>query len=327
MSHSQSSRKSRRRKLVFTGIKSSAEENFLLPDASLRSRETRVLVLGSHACGKTALLNALCGNDGGGSAEGVKETGPTSHPETSTTFVKLKKRVPSRSSKQVIEDGGGEEIVVHLVFTDVPETAAASQEEHYRELSELFGSTTSPKDRVCDLAMLVFDSTERSSWIYSKELESTLLTNETPRVFVAAKVDGEHQDQEAAELRRPGVLDEAEEHCRELDLEAPLRTSATRTAVEDGERSRILDLLARCALNEPGIDRLNTRPHEEQKRREAARRRKMMWLGGIVSVGVVVAVGMGLLWGGGSGKKHKKSQLSSLGWLRSWFAGAKPQTS
>lgn len=327
-SQTQSSRKSRRRKPVFTGIKGARDETFLLPDASLRSRETRVLVLGSHACGKTALLNALCGNDSGGSPESITETSPTTHPETSTRFVKLKKRVTSRSSrpgKQLDEESGGEEIVVHLVFTDVPETAAASQEEHYRELSELFGSTTSPKDRVCDLAMLVFDSTERSSWVYSKELESTLLTNETPRVFVATKVDlqqKQHQDQEVPEFRSPKVLDEAEEHCRELDLEAPLLTSATRTAVEDEERKRIMSHLARCALNEPGIDRLNTRPHEEQKRREAARRRKMMWLGGIVSVGVVVAVGMGLLWGSGSSKKPQKSQLTSFGWLRSWFTGS-----
>jgi len=292
-------------------------------DMTLRSREVRVLVLGSRGCGKTALLNALCGVFGSTLGSSVKavDTSNTTRPETSTAFVKMKRLYASKSGTGKMQQEEGEEIVVHLVFTDVPEGAAARQKEHYRELSELFGSATSPKDRMCDLAMLVYDSMDSSSLTYVKELEAKLLTKETPRVFVGSKADllpvPEPEDGDAHPAT---VNDEAEIHCREFDLEPPLVTSATEKGLGAGgsERIKALDHLARCAMfNEPGIEHLKSRPHEEQKRREAARRRKMMWLGGIVSVGVVVAVGVGLLLGG-SGKKDQKS---GFGWFRSWFGG------
>lgn len=292
-------------------------------DMTLRSREVRVLVLGSRGCGKTALLNALCGVFGSAMGSSVKavDTSNTKRPETSTAFVKMKRIFASKSGNGKMQHEEGEEIVVHLVFTDVPEGAAARQKEHYRELSELFGSATSPKDRMCDLAMLVYDSTDSSSLSYAKELEAKLLTKETPRVFVGSKADLlPAPEPEDGDAHPATVNDEAEIHCREFDLEPPLLTSATEKGLGAGgsERTKALDHLARCAMfDEPGIEHLRSRPHEEQKRREAARRRKMMWLGGIVSVGVVVAVGVGLLLGG-SGKKDQKS---GFGWLRSWFGG------
>ena len=294
-------------------------------DTTLRSREVRVLVLGSHGCGKTALLNALCGVFGATMGTSLKavDTSPTSRPETSTAFVKMKRIFHSKGVNGKVQEEVGEEFVVHLVFTDVPEGAAARQKEHYRELSELFGSATSPKDRMCDLAMLVFDCTNSSSLSYVKELEAKLLSKETPRVFVGSKADliplRGTDDGDA----HPGIVsDEAKTHCREFDLEPPLWTSATEQGVGAGgsERNKALDHLARCAMfDEPGVQHLKSRPHEEQKRREAARRRKMMWLGGIVSVGVVVAVGVGLFLSG-SGKKDQKS---GFGWLRSWFGGSR----
>jgi mitochondrial Rho GTPase 1 len=322
-------RKSRKKRL---GLPiASSMENFRLPEPALHSREARILVLGSQASGKTALLNALRGTFDGASAKAFDMT-PTTRPETSTTFIKLKRTMattasttmPSSIGKQLDEDGG-EEILMHFVFTDVPETAAASQEEHYRELTELFGATISATDRVCDLALLVFDSTKLSSWMYAKELESTLLTKETPRVFVATKADLLRAvGSEGGDDLGASVLDAAELHCRDLDLESPLLTSANVLVLrgsDNDERNKILNHLARCALNEPGIDRLRSRPHEEQKRREAARRRYMIWLGGIVSVGVVVVVGMGLLWSG-SAKKDQKSSSGSFSWLRSWFSAS-----
>ena len=285
----------------------------LVHDASLRSREIRVLVLGSRKSGKTALLNYLRGGYDGHSVKAT-DTRSTTFPVTSTTFVKLKRKSVSSPSKA---EGDGEEFVVHLVFTEVPEAAAASQEEHYRELTELFGSVASPKDRICDLAMLVFDTTNASTFSYVKELESTLLTKETPRVFVGTKADLlRAPEPEDGDVHPSTVMDAASIHCRESELEAPMLTSAEVSSLGQ-ERGKALDHFARCALSEPGVDRLRSKPHEEQKRREAARRRKMLWLGGIVSVGVVVVVGVGLLWGS-SAKKDKKN---GLGWLRSWFAG------
>jgi GTPase SAR1 family protein len=289
-------------------------------DSSLRSCEVRVLVLGSHSSGKTALLNALCGAFGDGavmSAKSPTDTTPTALPETSSTFVKLKRKTSTHGGKA---DEDGEELVVHLVFTDVPETAAASQEEHYRELSELFGSTASPKDRVCDLAMLVFDCSRASSFSYAKELESTLLTKETPRIFVATKSDlRPDAEPEDGDVHPATVLDAAEVHCRESDLEPPLLTSATADSMlanDSEELAQALDHLARCTLCEPGIARLRSRPHEEKKRREAAQKRQMMWFGAsVVSIGIVVAVAVGFLWGGSSGKKDQRSGSS---WFRIW---------
>jgi Ras family protein T1 len=285
-------------------------------DSSLRSREVRVLVLGSHSSGKTALLNALCGAFDGASVKPT-DTTPTAKPETSSTFVKLKRQTLTHGGKA---DEDGEELVVHLVFTDVPETAAASQEEHYRELSELFGSTASPKDRVCDLAMLVFDSSRASSFSYAKELESTLLTKETPRIFVATKADlRPDSEPEDGDVHPATVLDAAEVHCRESDLEPPLLTSATADSLlanDSKELAQALDHLARCTLSEPGIARLRSRPHEEKKRREAAQKRNMMWFGAsVVSFSIVVAVAVGFLWGGSSGKKDQRSTSS---WFRIW---------
>lgn len=295
-------------------------------ESTIRSREIRVLVLGSTGSGKTALLNALCGVF---EEYGVRATDTisTTRPETSATFVKFKRKVTSgNSSGGKNAEEQGEEFVVHLVFTEVPDSTLSSQEEKYRELSGLFGSTASSKDRVYDLAMLVFDCTNMASWAYVKEMESSLLTKETPRVFVATKSDllqtPEPRDLDALPAT---VLDVADIHCRETELEIPFRTSAannTHTTSPEA-RYRALDHLTRCTLRESGIERLKSRPHEEQKRREAARRRMWFYYGGIVTVGVVVAVGVRLLLGTPSSKNdHRKSSIS---WFRSWFVNESSQ--
>jgi hypothetical protein len=348
----------------------SDKEVTFVHDATLRSREIRVLVLGSRNCGKTALLNALCF----GGAHGA-ETSPTSRPETSSTFLKIRRKLTSSGSGSTSVSGKksatgadeeGEELAVHLVFTDFPETAAASQEEHYRQLSELFGSTAFPRERICDLAMLVFDSNKPFSLEYTKELESTLLTKETPRVFVSTKMDLfqqhaaspsesrelETDDEDTVQLPPTTVIDIANMHCQEMDLELPLLTCVVAADSDEGtgaedyyslatpeSRAKALDHLARCALREPGVERLRSRPHEERKRREAARRRKMMWIGSIVTVSAVVVVGVGcLLLRGRSSSPSSSSSASSLGkakgaqnsgfgWLvRSFFGGASSET-
>lgn len=287
----------------------------MCPDAALPSCAIRVMVLGSRNCGKTTLISALCE-----SMDATLESSPTVHSETSTTFVKLR-RVRSTGSRV----GAGlsdenEEIVVHLIFTDVPEAAAANQESHFRELGELFGSVSSSlhHDRVCDLAMLVFDGTDPKSFEYVKSLESTLLTKDIPRVFVATKSDLTQKD---PVTDKAIVLREAETHCAGYDLESPLSTSTLYSMQNQEKRHAVLDHLARCALvSQYGIVRLKSRPHEERERREAARRRKMIWLGGIVSVGVVAAVAVGLILNGPGGSSSKKEK-SGLGWLRSLFSG------
>ena len=287
-------------------------------DTMVPSREILVTVLGKRNCGKTALLNALCGVSESSldSNNRAVDTSITYRPETSTTYVKLKRTYVSNSNSS---DREGEELVVHLVFMDVPENAAIRQEEHIRQLNELFGPTNATSDdRFCDLAMLVFDSTDASSLALALDMEAKLLRKDTPRLFVATKNDLLVK-RETNTLTKDDetVQDKASFHCREADLELPLSTSALEGLGAD--RERILDHIARCALeNESGIVRLKSRPHEAEKRREAARRRNMLWLGGIVSVGVAVAVGVGLLLASGV-SAAKKDQKSSFSWLRSLF--------
>jgi Ca2+-binding EF-hand superfamily protein len=284
-----------------------------IPDAQLKSREVRLLVLGHKESGKTVLVQALTGMGG------VVEEEVT-RPETSSTHFKIRRPTAVKHSSSNLtgklssmDEESGEDLVVHLIFTDVPETAAASQGQHFRQLTELFGTPASPRDRICDLAMLVFDCTTPSTLAYAKDLESSLLTKETPRVFVGTKAEAmEVPEPEDGDASKSTVVETAQVHCREFDLEPPLVLSN----VSPIRRPEVLDHLARCVLREPGIPYLRSRPHEERQRREASRRRKMLWLGSIVTVGVVVAVGVGILLGR-SPKKDKPKV--GLGWLRNFF--------
>lgn len=291
-----------------------------VPEAQLKSREVRLLVLGSRDSGKTALITALTQTMGSGSV--VEEE--TARPETSTTHVMIRRQSSLKHSasnltgKSKAEEDTGEDLVVHLIFTDVPEAAAAMQGHHFRQLSELFGTPASPRDRICDLAMLVFDCTKPSTFGYVKELESSLLTKETPRVFIGTKADAiEEPEPEDGDASKSTVVESVQMHCRDLDLEPPMLLSSTSL-----RRPEVLNHLARCVIREPGVPYLRSRPHEERQRREASRRRKILWLGSIVTVGVVVAVGVGLLLGRSSSKNSSKDKgKSSFGWLRNLFGG------
>ena len=281
--------------------KSEQSSNFIPDDAKIPSREIRVLVLGSHSCGKSELLNRLCS-----SSDLRSKLKASNSPESSSTYLKL------------CQKGTEKEIAVHFVFTDVPESAAASQQEHYRQLSELFGSTASPKDRICDLAVLAFDCTKTSSFLYAKELEAKLLTEETPRVFVATKSDLRRAPEpEEGDIHPSDSIDIATIHCRESELEPPI-ISSSRSLGED-ERREILSHFAGSAIEIPGfVAKLRSKPYEDRQRREAAQRRKILWLGGIVTVSVVMAVSVGLMWRGSkiNGNRERKGGLN---WFRSLF--------
>ena len=295
------------------------------PDSQLPSRELRVLLLGSPSSGKTALINSWCG-----SAKDPLDTKKTKKPGTHNTYLRFKKK-SSKSSK-------GEEyetIVVHFIITEVPEAEAENQAMQRKRLSDILSNDG------CDLVVLAFDSTNSASLAYAKHLESSLLTEDIARVYVGTKSDQcvPSQDKEDDDVTEDDewqpttVIDEAAIHCRELDLEPPLVTSARQTAedttTDDSDaqtRSQALNHLARCCLNETGIQRLRSKPHEERKRREASKRRnrKMIWFG--VGVGVAVAV-VGYLWtSGGSGSKggsaagDRRGTRLGVGWFRTLFS-------
>lgn len=298
------------------------------PDSILPSRELRLLLLGSSSSGKTALINSLCD----GRTKDPLKTSKTARPETTNTFVRMKRRKTKPGKNEVYET-----IAVHLIITEVPETEAESMAFQNKQISEMLVNGG------CDLVVLAFDSADSASFSYAKQLESSLLTEDLARVFVATKSDvcgSTNDDDEAADdgsWTPTTVIDEAMMHCRELDIEPPLVTSANEAHITGqlGEQNRTQTLchFARCVLNEPGIEPLRAKPHEEQKRREAAKRRnrKIIWFG--VSVGVAAAV-VGYLWTGGtssgskgaSGTTNGGERRGSLGWFRSFFARAESST-
>jgi GTPase SAR1 family protein len=285
------------------------------PDSLLSSREARVLLLGSPGSGKTALINALCCIDDPLST--IKRRSP----ETSSTHVRLKKKITT-ATKGDLEDS----MVVHLVITDVPEAEAENRTQRKKHLSQILSGGN------CDLVMLAFDSTNSASLAYAKHLEETLLTDDISRVYIgtksdqcAPKSDESHLGEEGAKVTQPEtVIDEAAAHCKELDLEPPLVTSATSQMLSaDGDLGQLnrrvtLERLARSCLYEIGVERLRAKPHEESKRREAARRRnrKMIWFG--VGVGVAAAV-VGFWTGATSRSKDSNQRNGRLEWFKNLF--------
>ncbi|KAG7337089.1 Ras family protein [Nitzschia inconspicua] len=293
----------------------------MTPDSLLPSREVRILILGSPSSGKTALINCWSQR-----ARDALITKHTKHPETTSTYVRLKRKKTKAGKGDEYET-----VVVHFVITEVPEAEAESQIKRQRQLSQLLASGG------CDLVVLAFDSTNSASLAYAKHLETSLLNEELARVYVATKADQSSRvhdsdrdgnvEQDDDDWHPATVIDEAILHCRDLDLEPPMVTSAVRS-IDEGEqtRSEALGHLARCCLEESGFERLRSKPHEERKRREASKRRnrKMIWFG--VGVGVAVAV-VGYLWTSGSssgkgapqGGDRGGSRLG-VGWIRSLFS-------
>lgn len=289
------------------------------PDSSLLSREIRVLVLGGPTTGRTDLVNAVCGLDGVDSSAYLRVNDPktNTYPESTSAHIKMKRKVAS--SKKSSRDESGEEFVLHLVFTEFSQMDVENNTEHKHELAEHLGE---PSNRLCDLVVLAFDTSDEKSLSYVKTIETTMLEDDLPRVFVGIRADSnENNDEEKNQSR--SVVENAAIHCQELDLEPPLVTSSEAMLSDAGEaglreRRKTIDYFARCArLNEVGVDTLRSKPHEEVKRQEAARRKKLIWFGGLVSVSVVVAAGVGLFLRT-SGKGERRARI---GWITNFLFG------
>jgi mitochondrial Rho GTPase 1 len=254
------------------------------------STALRVCVIGSEGCGKSALLNALC--DMPDSLEAI-DTVPTHRPQSSTAHISIKAEEER-------------EIVVHLIFTEIPADRA-------KELASLIGPQTKPKSRPFDLVVFAFDCTALASFTFASKMEEELLTDEVPRIYIGTKND----------LAEPSTVRSAQAHCTELDIEAPLLTSALETVL----RNQVLETLARCAITEwGGVASLKSKPHEEKRRleMEEAKKQKRLWVGGLLGLTTVLAVGYGVFWigKGGVATSGKKSESSwGLGWMHSAFTG------
>ena len=258
--------------------------------SSMPSIELDVYVLGSPGCGKTSLLHLL-----GDWLLDPKETESTVRPETSTAHKIVRRR--TKDNKEEKED-----IVVHYIFTEVPCDADRKQ------LANLL-----KQSRPC-LAVFCLDSDK--SLIDAMEIETELLDDDVARVFVVVAKGDKTGGQDIE------VVAQATAHCHDLDLEAPITINTFDATPLD--RDGILTHLARCGLDvKTGVDCLKSRPHAEQKKREAMRRRKMIWLGGLVSVGVAVAVSVGLLWGSSKARKS----TDRFDWFTSLIFGSARQGS
>jgi len=279
-----------------------SEKKPLLPETSMT---LRVYVIGSEGCGKSALLNALCDMAEQESTfeQSPLETAPTKKPVSSSAHVRIKAE-------------GEREIVVHLVFTEVP-----AGEEHVKELSIQAGVHTKPKHKPFDLIVFAFDCNTASSFAYACKVEEELVTDEIPRVYVATKND--HEETPSA------TIVSAQNHCMELDIEAPLLTSVSARMLgaenEIGAKLRfeVLDKLARCALEEIGVHSLKSKPHEEKRRleMEEAKRQKRMWVGGLLGLTTVLAVGYGVFMMGKVATAKKSNTPWGLRWVHSAFSG------
>ena len=109
------------------------------------SKEIRVLVLGSKGCGKTALLNALCISlDDPTSAEiDPLHTNKTTKPESCSVYTRINTNKVNKAKESPpdvdIEKGKtrGEELVTHLIFTEVPAIDAGNRLGEQRLKSEV----------------------------------------------------------------------------------------------------------------------------------------------------------------------------------------------
>lgn len=320
LGHIEDGRSGKRRKGKKKSVSPSKE---MTPDSLLPSHEVRILMLGSPSSGKTSLISSWSQR-----ARDPLDTKHTKYPETTNTFIRLKRKKSKNGKSDEYET-----VVVHFVITEVPEAEAESQIKRRRHLSKLLSTSG------CDLVVLVFDSTNSASLAYAKHLESSLLNDDIARVYVATKSDQSGRidnipaasgnlERDSDDWQPATVIDEASIHCRELDLEPPLVTSAAANAeTGDQSRSEALSHLACCCLDESGLERLRSKPHEERKRKEASKRRnrKMIWFG--VGVGVAVAV-VGYLWTSGSSSGKGATPQSGkgggsplgVGWIRNLFS-------
>lgn len=278
------------------------------------SKEIRVLVLGSKGCGKTALLNALCISLDGPSEIDPLRTNKTTKPESCSVYTRINTNKINKAKESPpdadTEKGRArkEELVTHLIFTEVPAIDAGNRLGEQRLKSEV--------EENCDLVALAFDCGDSESLSHAQTLEESLVSDDKPRVYVATKAD---DNDNATGDASPIVI--ARRHCASLDLEPPLLTSATASilggtdAVSHQRRENVIEHLARCALDDVGL-RLKSTPHAELKRQEAARRKRMMWLGGFVCASVAVALGVGALL---SSRREagKDSSGSTKSWLKS----------
>lgn len=139
-----------------------------------------------------------------------------------------------------------------------------------QKLNSLLAKQTATGERVYDMAILVFDAADEQSWRYAKEIESKLLTDDMPRIFVGTEAK--------SELTSPQRIHQ--DHCRSMDLEDPIIVSLDDPKLDS---KPLLRHLVRCTQDRT----FRSTPHGERKRRFAALKRRALLFSSVVSVGIV----------------------------------------
>eukprot|EP00581_Thalassiosira_minuscula_P006595 CAMPEP_0183703718 /NCGR_PEP_ID=MMETSP0737-20130205/1358_1 /TAXON_ID=385413 /ORGANISM="Thalassiosira miniscula, Strain CCMP1093" /LENGTH=859 /DNA_ID=CAMNT_0025930515 /DNA_START=80 /DNA_END=2659 /DNA_ORIENTATION=- len=221
--------------------------------------------------------------------------------EGSTTSCSATKvfRPTSRDTKK------GVETIVHFISTEIPEidTSIYSDKINLKnQLGILLGQEKFGK-RPYDMAVLVFDATNKKSLEFAKDLESTVLTEDMPRMYVCTNTA--ETTKSVLEMKSNEQIQEAHDHCKHMDLEPPLLVPLNDEVKLD---SSILVHLVSCSQGEhQDFVPFRSTPHGERKR-NAAKRKKALWIGGLVTAGITVVLGLALT--------RKKKVVSERG---GWF--------
>ena len=204
----------------------------------------------------------------------------------------------------------GEETTVHLILTEVPAVDMSSDTERMNlrsRVDTLLGREKSGKRRPYDMAVLAFDATNMQSLDFAREIERSVLTDAMPRVYVGTTTEETGKKSDASsDGSKP--IDEAFRHCRCMDLEPPIFVSLDAESKLDAS---VLEHLVSCALDESQVVlSFRSTPHGE-KRQSVAKRRKILWIGGLVTAGITVVLGLTF-----RGKKKVVHNTERGGWLR-----------
>lgn len=257
----------------------------------------RAVVLGSKSSGKRGLVHKLHRWQ---SPRGDKLE--SEYPATSCSVSKI-----IRSSSRCTTTQKGEEMTVHVILTEVPAVDMSSDTERMNlraRLDTLLGRERSGK-RPYDMAVLAFDATSMQSLEFAKELERFVLTDTMPRVFVATATD-EAGNESGSSSSGSKPIREALRHCEFMDLEPPIFVSLDAESKLDASA---LEHLVSCVLGERQVAvSFRSTPHGEKKR-GVAKRRKILWIGGLVTAGIIVVLGF-------TKKKMASSNTERGGWLK-----------
>ena len=241
-----------------------------IPAGDTDSIFVRALVLGNNDARNRSIINALHNTH---HQDFCLEATPK-HPETTCSVSRLVLTAETNTDK-----------IIHLILTEIPSTSVSEINSLKQKINSLLAKQSSTGERVYDMAILLFDAADEQSWSYAKEIESKLLTDDMPRIFVGTEAKSEFTS----------LHQTHRDHCRSMDLEDPIIVSLDDPKLDS---EPLLRHLVRCTQDRS----FRSTPHGERKRRFAALKRRALLFSSVVSVGIVTVYFL---------KEAKKAERSS----------------